>query len=205
MTDRADDFTSFTGTLNGRTPSGGGSTWVVNAGGFNGFDNKCEWSSGDPAIATLESSVASASVSAKMGAPSGSTIAGFVARLTDANNCLLAVWNAYTPTWQIYKREGGTNTKIGADLGGSAYSVGDTIAFECEGSTLRLKVNGTQVGTDRSSTFNQTATKHGLWSSGVSMNWDDFSITEIVVASGGKFLRSSPLLISRLRRSALLG
>lgn len=178
MTDRVDNFDGGSGTLNGRTPSGGGSAWTVGSGAFSLFDNRAQYDSGSPGVAWLESDVANVAVSAPMQGPGGSTVAGLVARYTDANNYLFACWFAFEPAWRIYRREAGTNVQIGASLGGSAYSAFDTVTFEVQGTALRVKVNGVQVGTDRTSTFNQTATKHGLWSDTI-MTWSEVSITEV--------------------------
>ena len=97
---------------------------------------------------------------------------GITFRATDASN----LWFVEMDVGQtlLYKVEaGGYNAPV---TGMATFSVGDVMSVVLSGTSISIEKNGTQIGSHTSS-FNQTATKHGLRAYGNAVTFDDFSVT----------------------------
>ena len=138
----SDNFDSLTATtdLNGRTASGGG-TWTATAGAFVGATGggKVTSNSVSRAQATHSATPGTAdyTVSADITVTSsGKTSLGVMARYQDASNHFWGIWLG--GTWAIYKRVGGTDTRIDAD--GAATPVPTSVV------NIVLSVSGSHTG-----------------------------------------------------------
>lgn len=170
MANKTDDF-SVDGNLHGRTPSGGGSdTWSVLSGTWDtssGQARATALSSGS-AYAVLESGSPGAEVQVTVATIS--TGCGLVARATDLDNLYVLV--VITGGFTLYRRQSGSFTQIGA--GGTATS-GDVVKLRCEGDDLTVYKNGVQVFQATGQTFNNSATKHGVFTQATGARLDDWS------------------------------
>lgn len=93
-------------------------------------------------------------------------------RLTDENNYLLLHFDGGTG-WRVLKREAGVVGTVASFAGGIAN--GDVVKVALSGSSIDCEKNGSALGST-SSSFNQSATKHGFGCHGnVGHRWNDFS------------------------------
>jgi len=178
MTNRVDTFDRANGALIGSTPSDGGGVWSGN--GTWNISSNCGLKSADfntLQFAWLESSAANVDVSATINVDGN---CGLAARVTDANNCIYG--RVCLNNCIVYKWEAGTATQLGSTYVGTP-TAGDVWVLSVSGDNIVLKQNGTARVTTTSS-FNNTATKHGLGDFNITGSWTTFSITEIT-ASGG--------------------
>lgn len=122
---------------------------------------------------TVDSSMPDCTVSVKMVNLSTGSWSGPCARYTDANNVYWIETNG--TTIYLKKKEAGAAANLGSGTG--AYA----------GCTLRIKVNGSSIKAyvddiekiSATSTFNQTATRHGLKSYTTAQLFDDFKAEAI--------------------------
>jgi hypothetical protein len=184
VSNRADNFNRANASLNGSTPSDGGGTWTATS-GCNIVSNTLQIT-GTPQTAYLESSFADVEVQATIFAEGSN--AALLFRASDASNHLgLYVIDNYV---HLIKRVGGSVTQdpltdgSGTSTADSPLSAGDVFKVRCEGNTITVYKNGVQQCQRTGVTFNNTATKHGFYKDGGgSPQWDDFSITEVVVTT----------------------
>jgi hypothetical protein len=162
MANRSDDFDRDNGQdLDDRpNPSDGGSAWVRLTGQGMYLDNGAlrPWINKRNA-AVLESSAADGEVALVWTSRASNILAVF--RATDVDNYLYVLFSVATARAQLYKREGGSETQIGSNLSLSV-SAGDTVSVVFSGNTIDVEVNGTSQNPGWSSSFQSSATKHGL-------------------------------------------
>lgn len=99
---------------------------------------------------------------------------GLLFRLTDENNYLMLNFDGGSG-WRVQKREAGSLGTIASFAGG--LTNGDVIKVTLTGSSIDCEKNAVALGST-SSSFNQSATKHGFGCHGnVGHRWNDFSYT----------------------------
>lgn len=103
---------------------------------------------------------------------------GLVFRVSDTSNFWEMVGQV-GGAWQLYKMVAGVYSSV-LTSGGNPVSSGDVVRVEMSGSAITGKVNGVTVLT-YNDTFNQTATKHGMYFYGTPSigRWDNFSMTRL--------------------------
>lgn len=176
-TDRTDNFNRTDSALSINSPSDGGSNWTIpTATAVWGISSNTAYApvSVSQDIVVLESSVSDVDV--QMTLVTKGTDTGIIARETDDNNYLLVTTSGSN---SIYRRDTGSFVLLGTFS--MAVSNNDVMKFSVSGTSLTIYQNGASRGTATSS-FNQTATKHGLrTNSDTAARFDTFSIT----ATGG--------------------
>jgi hypothetical protein len=186
VANRSDDFNRANGTLNGSTPSDGGSTWTASNANI---DTNQVWpvsASGTRDTAWVETSSAVGSVQMKITTNGNSS--GVVMRLSNATNHIVAYVSGNSLA--NYKRVSGSYTQIGSTYSGTIAN-GDVIRLDIDSSNaIRSYVNGTlRVGPNTDST-GSTNTKAGFeWLSNLTtVRIDDWSYTD----NAGAAATSSP-------------
>lgn len=86
---------------------------------------------------------------------------GLVIRMTDKDNGY--VWDVSAFGMSIYRRVAAADTTLYTT--GVGFASGDVLMVWMKGPTLKFYKNGTLLRTE-TQTFNQTATRHGLWQNG---------------------------------------
>lgn len=105
-----------------------------------------------------------------------------VTRWTDTNNHWLAYWAADVNTVYLFRKESGTDNSVASWSPASSTSgVAGTLKMVTNGTSIAVYLNNILLGSTTSS-FNQTATKHGIRLGQVGTppspcTWDDFSVT----------------------------
>lgn len=185
MAARSDDFNRSDATLNGATPSDGGSAWSSDTAvwvksnqiGANSTIGGRFW-------AALETSASNGTVQHTVRTLAAATAFGVLLRWADTNNFIGAY--AYTGKLELYKRVAGTFTQIGSTYTGTISS-GDVISLEAtSGNALTLKQNGTTrcSGTDSAGSSN-TKIGYDWFGADASLRGDDLSWTD---ASGALYV-----------------
>jgi hypothetical protein len=163
---RADTFNRGDDASSPGTPSDGGSAWVVHSGtwGISSNTGYCA-AAASPAGMVLESFTLSTATG-----NSGHRI-----RATDGSNYIdTVILNGYQ---DFSKYEAGSRTIL--DDSASALSNGDVMRVRANGTSLKLYRNDVEIISVTSS-FNQTATKHGLSAfNSTGPRFDTFSITSL--------------------------
>lgn len=201
MANAADNFNRSNRTLDTDTLSDGVHTWSDQGGGWNILSNVADTGAGtlnhmviNPGCSDVDVGVTVATI---VGTNSGQ---GVCFRWTDTSN----YWQAWLSTDRLTltKREAGTNAQVAtASLTGGN---GDSIRVHAVGdqiSVYRTPNGGSEslVISAQTSSFNQTATRHGVFNSGgTTAKLDDFYVTDL---SGGP---SSPIN-TRLIGGCLVG
>lgn len=144
-----------------------GETWVPNSGTWGiAIDDQAYASVASQSTTVVESGVSDCTVEVTLDVVSDS---GLCLRSTDNNNHF--VTNATT----LFRKQSGSFTAIGTFSTG--FGSGNVIKAVLSGTSIEIFRNGSSVLSVTSS-FNQTATKHGLRSNGANLpRFDDFSIT----------------------------
>jgi hypothetical protein len=177
MANRTDSYNRANSAVTPNSPSDAAGDYTVAAGtwGISSNQGYCP-TSATPAAIVLESSTSSVEVQVTIATKDGN--AGLCARYSDVNN-----------HWMFYTDAGGDRTRLYKLVAGSFVQMIDNAGAPTSGDVLKLTFNGdvwtayinaVQVGTG-SDSFNNTATKHGLWAyADVSLaRWDTFSITDL--------------------------
>jgi hypothetical protein len=153
---RADTFDRANGALIGSTPSDSGAAWS-GTGTWAITSNKANKTASANTLefCWLEASEANVDV---IGVLAFSGNSGVCGRVTDGNNCIYG--RATSSGFYVYRVEAGTANLLSSNTG-VAVADGDTITLSFSGDNIILKQNGTARVTTTSS-FNNTATKHGL-------------------------------------------
>lgn len=200
MSNRSDDFNRANGSLNGMTPSDGGSTWTDTASsGSSVASNQLRcgnmFAAWEPA--RLETSTAVGKISFVVKVLGNS---GFGFRWVDTSNFWLV--QVLSSGLGLYKRVAGTFTLYGSTYSGTI-SVGDTIEVEVtSGDVWTVKQNGTlRINPGTSDTQHNTATKLCVGGSSGSAEYDDMAFTD-TSGGGGGFL---PAWIRRPQRTVGAG
>lgn len=174
MSDRSDDFDRADSASLGN-PSDGGSAWETLTGAFDIETN--EVIAGGKAV--LESSSVSGDVSVEITGGVPSAYGGPVARATDANNLLYASVQVSNGYWQLVRRQSGSPAQLAYGTDGTDGLGTWTISFT--GTTVRLLRDAVQLASV-TSTFNQSATKHGIYGTGGRL--DNFEFVDSSVSGG---------------------
>lgn len=174
MTTRTDTFDRANSTSSLGTPSDGGSAWTALSGTWGISSNQAYTSAAiSDSLAVLDSGSADTTVGVTVATNSSNP--GLIWRASDVNNLFL-----WTRSGIVYRKQSGSYTSLGTR---STFTSGDVIEVDLSGSTFTGWKNGVSWGADITSTFNQTATLHGLRSDNNTGNrFDDFGITD---AGGG--------------------
>lgn len=130
----------------------------------------------------LESGVSDCTVKAvlnKSDASNNLNRFGIAFRISDASNFIYAYFITSSQA-RLFKFEAGVGTQIGSATGLTETN-GDSLSAVLSGTSIIIKHN-TNTIISVTETFNQTATKHGLyWEAGGSAasvcRWDDFLVT----------------------------
>ena len=177
MANRTDTFNRTNGAAIG-TPSDAGSAWIQQSGtwiisgsaGVGGTGAANESSGASQCTCVLESSMADCDVQlTSMGSGSGQ---GICFRSTDDSNYLLL--DLGTSTVQVYSRIAGSFATVGSS---ASVTAGDQDIWKVtlSGNNITVFQNGT-LRITTSSTFNNTATLHGLrTTSNNGLFYDNFS------------------------------
>jgi|SRR5215831_13857002 len=198
MSNRSDNFNRADTTNNINGPSDAGSSWSQLSGTWGISSNQAYKSStGSQEICVLEANAAVVTLQVTLSfLTGGATDLGAVVRVSDNSNYILAVYNHATSTVAFYTNIAGSFTQLNS-ASPVAYAQGDVMVVDADaGDNLTMKKNGATVLTATSS-FNNTATKHGLRMNGdpaASIGWDDFSITDNTVVAASAILMGQALL-----------
>jgi len=158
--------------------SSGGQPWTTHLGGFSISTNAAKVSSGSPAVASVEATLADATVKADMTFnPSGSGEVGVVARLSDGTHYIHAT--LYSGTVYLLKQNAGV-VNLGS-LAGQPTTGTHELKLVCSGTSLSVYVDGVLQLGPTTDAFNQTATRVGLTSGNLASDlvstYDNFSAT----------------------------
>jgi hypothetical protein len=180
--DRADSAT----TLN--PPSDGGPSWSVltgfgSVGGIS--SNRAYNPSGGQCRYARDTGTADVEVQGTVAVVG--TDCGLVARATDDDNCLvLSLFFGSQPF--LVRRQSGSDTTIAGPTGSAG--AGDVLKISCNGSSITCYQNAAVLfGGAVTETFNQTATKHGMYLRDTSARMDDHSVTDLGGAAGHPAVR----------------
>jgi hypothetical protein len=194
MTNRTDNF-NRANTSSGQlgTPSDGGSAWLEPDSQYS-WDISSNAAKTTPAIGwnadALESSISDCDVQATL-LGTVNYVAGICGRLTSQANYIEARVTAGVG-YNLWARVAGTDTQIGTTYSASP-GANEVVKLHMSGTTIEMYVNGTKVAYGTSSA-NQTATKHGIFTYGDNVTkFDNFSITGF-----GSSSYSPSLLISKM-------
>ena len=106
-------------------------------------------------------------------------------RLTNDNNFIIFQLNPGSNVVSLYKRDGGSFTQIGSNV---AQTLNNGIQYSskiiCNGSSIKCYINDV-LKIDQTSTFNASATMHGIehYRSNVGTpdcSWDDFEVVPLI-------------------------
>jgi len=162
MANRSDDFERNNGQdLDSfPTPSDAGSDWIRLTSTGMYFDNgKLGPYSNKMNMAVLESSEADGEAAATYLNHVSNILIVF--RCVDVNNLLYVIFEQGASRAQLHKIESGSDTQVGSDFSITTVS-GDIASVTFSGSTIDIEKNGTPQSTGWSSSFNSSATKHGV-------------------------------------------
>ncbi len=168
----ADTFNRANNNLSVSPTTSSGHTWIGENGGAVVNNNALIVGGGAaPIAASIQASAADVTIQITLVSGNGSS--GIAARLTDYNNCFLLF--ATSGTYTAIKREAGVNTTLLTFSPGATN--GDVLKIVTSGTSIQFYVNNVLKHTETSS-FNQTATKHGVFfTSNISTcRFDNFSI-----------------------------
>jgi hypothetical protein len=153
-----------------------GQTWVQgNAASqpMGIISNQAYMSTGTNGAAWIESGKADVNVKITLPVvPSSSNVHNILTRVTDASNYYMIQNNGTAIL--LYKRVSGTYTQIGSSIPYTTL-INDVMEVDLSGSTITLKMSGTQKGQWTDSTYT-TQTKHGFLLGTTSGRVDDFII-----------------------------
>lgn len=111
---------------------------------------------------------------------------------TDMNNHLFFAGKSTDGTLVLSKVVAGVETALGSNA--HVITNGDNLSVVLNGSSIKAYYNGTNLAIDITSTFNQTATQHGMFieyqpsAGSTSPSWDNFLVTTPAAATGGASL-----------------
>lgn len=148
-----------------------GQTWSVLSGNWTVESNKARNTfGGTQSFCVIDAGIADCTLEVTVSGTLNSG-GGIAFRFTDANNGLF-IEIANGSQTVIYKLQGGGFTQL--SIISMSWAAGDVMTVVLSGTSITLKKNGVVAGSTTSS-FNQTATKHGLRDFGAVIRFDDFS------------------------------
>jgi hypothetical protein len=121
--------------------------------------------------AVLEAGIADANISVQLNDVNGGNTQGIVFRATDASNFFFA--RGFNTNIQVFKKQAGALVQLGSYAGG--ISEGDVLAVELVGPGIVVKQNGI-VRLTLTDSFNQSATRHGLFTDSTSPSFKHFAV-----------------------------
>jgi len=121
--------------------------------------------------AVLDTGISDANISVRLNDVNGGSTQGIVFRATDANNFFFA--RGFNTNIQVFRKQAGVLVQLGSYAGG--ISEGDVLTVELLGPEIVVKQNGSVRLTLRDS-FNQRATRHGLFTDSTSSSFKDFVV-----------------------------
>jgi hypothetical protein len=133
--------------------------------------------------ATLDAGVADANISVQLNDVNGGGTQGVVFRATDADNFLFA--RGFNTNIQVFKKQAGALVQLASYAGGIAE--GDVLAVELLGPVIKVKQNGI-VRLTLTDSFNQAATRHGLFTDSSSPSFKHF-VVETGMTSATEWVR----------------
>jgi hypothetical protein len=141
-------------------------------GGWGIISNACRYTdSNSRALIIADAGLADGTLTVVVGAI-GAGQAGLIVRGTDADNYVGV--NLYIGAGdvrcQLVKRIAGANTSVNLSASPQV-AAGDTVAVVCSGTSVSVKVNGTQVIAPQTITEFSTITRHGLWATAAGTGW----------------------------------
>lgn len=177
---RADDFNRSDNASSLGGPSDGGSAWSALAGTWGIQTNRAYSSSGgSQEAAVLESGESDGEVEAL--APVSPNNWRLVFRATDASNYWMAV--ATTASVFLYRKEAAADNLV--DAWSATWSASTPYRVVLSGTSIEVYHGAALLGSATSS-FNQSATLHGVGTHGGSLDrFDDFSFTGSGGGGGG--------------------
>lgn len=133
-------------------------------------------SSGVQLVATKETGTANGTVSLEVNRQTNNKLFGLVFRYTDENNYWYALLDNQNSKFLLVERVADVHTQRGEVAFTTNTDTWYTITAILSGSSITVQVNGANT-INYSSTANQSATKHGIWSagSGVAL-FDNFKV-----------------------------
>lgn len=184
MSNRSDTFNRTDAASLG-TPSDGGSAWIDYAGShFSVESNRAKMQSGgtNQILNSLECSEADGDVQVTIAVMPTADGAAVMFRCTDVSN-FYEFDIRPSGVCRLYKIEsGGYSILSQVSYSGSS---GDVLKVNLSGSAINCYINAVLKVT-QSNAFNQTATKHGIWTWQESTaRWDDWSFTGTGGGGGG--------------------
>jgi hypothetical protein len=172
-----------TGTLV-RADTGQSWTTLVGAWGTRRYQAYLSAPSGDGnCAAVLDAGVADANISVQLKDSNGGSAQGIAFRATDADNFFFA--RGFNTNIQVFKKQAGTLVQLGDYAGGIVE--GDVLAVELIGPVIVVKQNGI-VRLRLTDSFNQRATRHGLFADSSSVSFKHF-VVERTRASATDWVR----------------
>ena len=148
-----------------------GQTWVPNSGTWGISSNRAYESASAPGgqrTTVVDSGMSDCNVQVTFTTYDDT---GLCFRSTDDNNHFL------NNTSELFRKQSGGYTSLG--YFSSTFGSGDVMKVELNGTSIKVYRNGSLV-LSATSSFNQTATKHGLRKNGASTSrFDDFSVVPL--------------------------
>jgi len=174
MSNRSDDFNRADGAIG--SPSDGGAAWSVLAGTWNVASNEAQCTTGTSAAHSVVLEASSAVVDVQV-TRRASLDVGLVCRASDASNYILLAYGDTTAQYRLFRVQAGAFTLL-ASVSVTTAS-GDVVKLTVtSGDAYTAYKNGVSQLTG-SSSFNNTATKHGMWTwNDTAARFDIFSITD---------------------------
>jgi hypothetical protein len=172
-----DTFTDANGvSLDAHTPNKG-SPWVEISGNFDIQSNRANTVSkpGSPvfASAVVQTGISDCTVSAIFIPGTGNPV-GIIVRQSDVNNFLCLVFSL--TTLYILRVQAGGGTILASGAITASAGVGAALEVTLSGTSISVTFDGT-VTLSTTSSFNQTATKHGIYSEEVGSSVDTLQVT----------------------------
>jgi hypothetical protein len=183
----SDTFTEASDTaLASHTPDTNvpGNPWVEDAGswtvsGTNDWLNASGTTPGGEGwLCSIDSGAADVEIQATIRVVTGFTAPGIRFRITDASNYLTLRINTGTGL-ELVKREGGSNTVLQTYTFTPGGATDYVVKVVADGSSIKGYLDGTER-VSQTSTFSQTATKHGFRGQSTSHRYDNFTVNSLV-------------------------
>lgn len=194
---RTDSFNRADSASSLGTPSDAGTAWSALYGTWGVSGNAAYCPSNTVfGVAALEASAADADVQVTYRGPDPAANVGPAARVTDADNGIY-LYN-YAGTFYLVKNVAGAFTVLDSAAGSTAD--GSVLRVRCQGDQVTAYLNGSPLIGPVTETFNQSATKHGLFNGGLygtANRFDDFSVTDLAGAGSAAERESLPRGLGR--------
>ena len=184
MTTRVSD--SFTDTdstsLDAHTPDIGGS-WVEENGQWDIQSNRANTTGSAPGgnnwLASIDSGISDGVVSCVINLGANDE-GGVLVRFTDTNHFWLIVIHESNNDFRLMENNAGWTERDKVVLSNIAAGTDYTIEITLNGATISATLDGGNQISYSLATFNQTATKHGLYGNPAAIKYDDFSVSDLV-------------------------